>query len=643
MLLALFILIGLSTSSQAQTLAPAPGDTKADLAAKAGKTSEPIQNPKIVQIAEERYWKLLLHYRDSFPAPDKSEADGESFFFSPKGRTDAYAELMATLDAFRSPLDIVIGNRTDHPQCFFPERFRYLRESIGDQPEWRGIFIHKCPEYEAWKKQLKAKSVTLVYAAPYLGSPASLFGHTFLRIDSQDNPMLDRGISFEAFTGTDGGVGYAIRGLTGSYPGLFSLVPYYLKTHVYTDAENRDLWEYRLNLTPQQIERMLGHAWEMGTTYFDYYFIDQNCAYHLLSLLEVANPEWKLRDQFKVMTIPADTLRVMTEIPGAVKNIQYRPSLLKVLNARLAQLSTADFKRFYELRENLSQLSGSESPELLDALLDWRKYVSASGSDKLNDPDHAVDSRLLKLRAKAKPATELAFTLPTAESEHLSPPHTGHSTSKAMASLGLEKHNSFYGLELRPVLHDILDPDAGYLENTELAIARAQIEYQTGPHHIFRIEDFTLASVKTLTPLSKLKPGFSWDISAGVLRPKDIDCVGCVAGQVRGGVGLSAPLNRSVLAYFLTHAQAQGSPSFGNATIRVGPSLEVGSLLSLTPTTKLMACGEYFYFIKENKFSTFHADFSQTYKQIDLRLHTEQDFMVNAVRHRAWMSLGLYF
>lgn len=637
------ILLFLISGAQAQTISPAPGETAVDLSDPKPAPTEPIKNPRLVELAEGRYWKLLLHYRDSYPDIDKSEADGREFFFSPKGKTDPYAELIATLDAFRSPLDVTLGARTSHPQCFFPERFRYLRESIGSLPEWRGIYTKKCPEFEAWKKQLQAKTVTLVYAAPFLGSPSSLFGHTFLRIDAQENPMLDRGISFEAYTGSDGGMGYAIRGLTGSYPGLFSLVPYYLKTHIYSDAESRDLWEYELNLNQEQIDRMLGHAWEMGTTYFDYYFIDQNCSYHLLSLLEVANPEWKLRDKFKLMTIPADTLKVIEAIPGAVRQLHYRPSLLKILNARLAKLPQSELRTFYELRNNLSRLTGSETAELLDALLDWRKYESAANSDKINDPEQAIDSRLLSLRARAKPAVETGFTMPTAESEHVVAPHLGHLSSKVMLSAGIENHNSFYGLEFRPVLHDMLDPDSGYLQNTELVIADTKTEFQTGPSHALRFEDFTLAEVQTLTPFSKLKSGFAWQIAGDILRPKDIDCTDCIAGQLRGGVGMADPLSRKILVYGLGHAQAQVSGAFANSTFRIGPSLEAGTLLSLTSNTKLTAAGEYFYYLKDNKFFTWHADLSQSYKRIDFTLHAEEDLMLNANRHRLWASLGMYF
>ena len=86
------------------------------------------------------------------------------------------------------------------------------------------------------------------------------------------------------------------------------------------------MWEYQLNLTPFQIDRLIMHAWEMGNAYFDYFFFKENCSYHILSLLEYANPKLHLRDHFYFWTIPADTVRVVMAKQGLVGVTTYRPS-----------------------------------------------------------------------------------------------------------------------------------------------------------------------------------------------------------------------------------------------------------------------------------------------------------------------------
>jgi hypothetical protein len=46
-------------------------------------------------------------------------------------------------------------------------------------------------------------------------------------------------------------------------PETFQMLPYYLKVSEYSDMENRDIWEYHLNLNVQ-IDQMLMHIWEVG-------------------------------------------------------------------------------------------------------------------------------------------------------------------------------------------------------------------------------------------------------------------------------------------------------------------------------------------------------------------------------------------
>ncbi|MGT0149952.1 Lnb N-terminal periplasmic domain-containing protein [Vibrio metschnikovii] len=91
--------------------------------------------------------------------------------------------------------------------------------------------------------------------------------------------------------GNDNPALYAMKGLFGFYPGRFTVMPYYRKVREYNDIESRDIWEYPLNLTEQEVERVLLHLWEMQLAEFDYYFLDENCSYQLLALLELARDD----------------------------------------------------------------------------------------------------------------------------------------------------------------------------------------------------------------------------------------------------------------------------------------------------------------------------------------------------------------
>ena len=76
-----------------------------------------------------------------------------------------------------------------------------------------------------------------------------MYGHTLLRMDAADQDertrLLAYTINFAAGTEETSGFMYVLKGLFGGYPGVFSMLPYYLKVREYSDLEHRDLWEYR--------------------------------------------------------------------------------------------------------------------------------------------------------------------------------------------------------------------------------------------------------------------------------------------------------------------------------------------------------------------------------------------------------------
>jgi len=263
------------------------------------------------KLSESIYWHTLLHM-----PTDTSEIDDPRFFLSPDGKTDAKAELIATINA------LIKDTRIDDnaTACRFPARSFWLEKELGLKPKLR-------PKCEAFNKQMKKidpHSVSLIFPAAYISSPASMFGHTFLRIDSSYNSkMLSYAINYAANANpdTENALVFTIKGLFGGYDGEYSLLPYYEKIKEYRDSEERDIWEYNLNLSQKQIEQMMRHIWEIENTYSWYYFFTENCSYNMLWLIEVANPEINLRKYFTYQVIPPETVHVVIEEVSSQKGI----------------------------------------------------------------------------------------------------------------------------------------------------------------------------------------------------------------------------------------------------------------------------------------------------------------------------------
>src|SRR5262249_34312130 len=131
-------------------------------------------------------------------------------------------------------------------------------------------------------------------------------------------------------------------GLFGFFHGEFSARPYFYKVREYADYESRDLWEYELSLDQRQLGMLVAHLWELGQTWFDYYYVTENCSYHILGVLEAADSRIDLLSHLGVATLPADSVKALFANPGLVRAIRFRPSGRTQLEARTAGLTGAD-------------------------------------------------------------------------------------------------------------------------------------------------------------------------------------------------------------------------------------------------------------------------------------------------------------
>ena len=60
----------------------------------------------------------------------------------------------------------------------------------------------------------------------------------------------------------------------------------------YLYGEKRSLWEFNLNMTPIEKEKLKQHLWELKGSNISYSIISHNCNTAVISILKVANPDF---------------------------------------------------------------------------------------------------------------------------------------------------------------------------------------------------------------------------------------------------------------------------------------------------------------------------------------------------------------
>lgn len=548
---------------------------------------ELVQRARQENLWQRAEWLNLLHYKPYVYWPgSRSLADDPEFFNAPRGKTDAAAELEATLTAFFSTTEET--DKTQNPQCRFIARYQWLKQELQFDPA--RLPPQPCKRFYQWRASLDPHAITLVFPAAYLNNPASMYGHTLLRIDARDQDertrLLAYSISYAAGTDETSGLIFAVRGLFGGYPGVFSITPYYLKVREYSDIENRDVWEYQLTLTPEEIDRLLMHVWELGPTRFDYYFFDENCAYHLLSLLEVARPGLQLTDRFRWWAIPSDTVRVVTDQPGLLQRVVYRPASVTIMQERLKHMPATERGLARELgKQKISASDGRvrELPALdqartLELGYEYAAYETATGRNKA--PDAAAHMRELLLARSRLPVPPQKPEIPVPAVR----PDEGHKTSRIGIGAGSRDGRRFGEIHLRPTYHDLLDQDAGYTRGAQIQFFDMRFRrYQDDGG--LRLEEFKPLDIFSLSPRNDFFDPVSWKINVGWTRKRLADGAEPLVFRLHGGPGLAYAAPRlfggNAVYYGFLEAALDASQRFeSNYTLGAGPA--VGLLTDIT-------------------------------------------------------------
>ncbi len=540
-----------------------------------------------VHLSDDVQWRRLGRYRDGVFGV-KSEADGQAFFAAPNGSTDPAAELDATLRGFFTEPTAT----AEHPLCHFAARRMWLTHELSIDTS--KLPSPSCEAYDRFVGRAGADSVSLIFSSYYLNNPASMFGHTFLRFNRAEGPadegrraLLDQGVDYSASVRDDENkLLYVFKGLTGLYPGIFRMLPYYYKVREYNDAESRDLWEYDLALSDDERHMLVAHLWELGHTYFDYFYLDENCSYHVLSALETTSRRLSLTDRVHWPIIPADTIRAVMEVPGLVKQIRYRPSAKAIFRARMKTLPGDWAPLVATLGSDASaalppNLTPDQRGQVLDAAIDYVEMAHAKDilADDRTSRGAALKQRLLERRAELDAEThDLVITPPVDEM-----PHRGHASSRMSFGGGVldgarggRPARGFFQIDYRIAAHDLSDAPAGYSDTSQLEFLGGRVRFDV-PRQRLWVEEVTLLRAVTLNPVDRffMKPSFKVRVGATTFR--DDRCAECTMGAVEVGSGAALALaNNRILAWAMADVGFYGVRFAGESPdsirVQVGPS-----------------------------------------------------------------------
>lgn len=543
-----------------------------------------IEKARNKKLHEERAWQVLLHYTKTLTGGYESRIDDPAFFASPEGRTNGQAELEATLRSF-----FMQGQADgENGACRFPARLEWLASrlelDLEDLPE------HSCNERDESLAAVDAKSAVLVFPVGHINSPASMFGHTLIRIDgSGRSQLVSHAVNYAAETTDTNGFIYAWKGLTGGYRGYFSLLPYYTKVKEYNDLEHRDMWEYRLKLSEEEVMRMVTHIWELYRIGSSYYFLDENCSYNLLFLIEAARPELNLVEKTGLFVLPTDTIRIVQKV-GMLEDPVYRPSQGTRIKNLMARLSPQDQQTALamangDLQPVLSKpdrifVDADKNQAILNLAAEFAQFQLAR---KKLDKTEYNRIYLNILGERSKLGTEEAEVADLKEPPR---PESGHDTSRLAVGGGIRNGKRFAELAIRPSFHTLTDPDQGYLPGAQITFLDTVLRFSDVYSSAMQLQSFRLLDIFSATPRDIFFKPFSWKVNAGIERETMRNGDDKLIVRINSGGGFAYKSPHSGIWYALAEADFNaGSKIRGKASL--APGLAFGGIEQITDWWKL--------------------------------------------------------
>ncbi|MBF0451829.1 MAG: DUF4105 domain-containing protein [Candidatus Magnetomorum sp.] len=566
------------------------------------------------KLHESRYWSILLHYKKSIFGI-KSLIDDPDFFLAPDGKFNPKSELDASIRAlFSGTL-----KESDPLICRFIARYAWLKEILDVDPE-------KIPVFDCEKiNNVRAKSASLSFPTYYMNNPASMFGHTLIIIETEyPNKLLYHAVNYSAFTEDSNGFLFAFKGIFGFYDGYYSILPYYSKIQEYSDINQRDIWEYQLNLTPSELNRMVRHIRELEHISANYYFFDENCSYNLLFLLEAARPSVHLTHQFGPFVVPIDTVKAIKD-EGLIVQSVYRPSKATRIKQKYSLLTKHGKGVVHKI------LDGQQKPDIIltldidtekkiiitDYIIDYLQFLFVK--HKLSKCDYQnVIFQALKVRSKLGNAHENLYSIKKPNS-----PENVHSTNRLSFGSGIRDKKTFHEFGHRFAFSDLIDTDYEDSQGIQIELGRTKFRYYTNDDR-FQLESFALADIVSIAPYDHPFGSFSWKVNVGLYQKMASRENESLMGKIATGAGLSFYHSIPGLFYSFLETELDVSGTLQDH-YAFGAGISAGLIKRITPWWKIHTFAKQLYFELGEKYQETSYPLLQNYRicqnhQINLEL-----------------------
>lgn len=422
-------------------------------------------------------------------------------------------------------LEELINNPDLKNTSRFPARYEFIQRHLGIDTAYE-----ENPELQEFLHAMENESVSFFFVSPYMGTPMSYFGHTFLKFDRKDNPYFSY---IATFVGDNEGLGFwemITDGLSGEMEGSYSLVPFYRMHQKYVVLEQRTLLEYRLNLQPFEIQKMLLMLYELVGRKMDYHFVLENCTSGIISLVSHARPSLMLAQKQRTITTPIE-LAALLQKDNLVTSTTSHASTVDDLHLRYSELGRKDKQLLSKLyKDTKKQAFLSQSPvkqELLYLLKE--EYIFRFKTKGIYKEDYQ-DVISLPVRTD----------IPSSKSLHTS---ITHRVSYVEASVRMGDQGTSGLVTIRPLYADPWEQSFSTTAKGGLTVGKIGVSFSKEAVELERLDFLSLSAINIL---GRYASAPSWLLHSGLQRSESTNRLSFTNTL---GLGVSLGSSRMYLSF----------------------------------------------------------------------------------------------
>ncbi len=449
----------------------------------------------IAKHSKDKYWYHLLHYQNG-----KSTVEDTSFFLSEtrKGLVSLELELEKTIEAFFS-LDRIDDS---HAICKYPARFKWIKStfSLNDN-----LFPKpNCKEFNHYFDAISAQTIYISFASENLKNPTSMMGHPFLKIEGSHNgKKVENAVTYFGDYGSENILKFYAKSITSGVKGVFLVEPYQKKLDFYNDEQKRTIWEFKVNLTKDQIDNLVMHIWELNGVDIKYHFVFHNCVTALVDLMKVAEIDNIKND---VLVTPIEVIDEMYDLGYINNNVSLYPSY------------------DYQFRIISNSLNNSEKKEVVDVVHNYNvfNYQINKSNNLQSDANILFASKVaLKANSLSNPKQKRQYfdtiskiddelkQLPEQDLKYdVKNPFSRSKTAQITFGYSKENHKNVAELGFYPVYNSFRNDNSEYLNEFELKLLSLQSKYYQESKK-FRVDNIDILKIQSIIDSDNAIGGWS--------------------------------------------------------------------------------------------------------------------------------------